>query len=89
MTNLLLAVEESELRAGDHVLQTILNSENPQVQRLLEQTMDALPAGSPQALRRFVAHVHGALLASTLADEPAPGHLHDMRDAYDATEARD
>ena len=66
--NLLLAVAEAELRAGDRVLGLLLNSNHPVIARAIDEALGTLPRAD---IRRFAAHIHGALLAEIPAETAA------------------
>ena len=86
--NLLLAINQGELRAGDRVLGSLLNSNHPVVARLVDEALGTLPRAD---IRRFAQHVHGALLAENHSlDCRCPECLEEMLDGIpDTTEQRD
>lgn len=60
MPHYLFAVEATELQAGSRVLQALLNSANPQVQREIEQS---LADSTREQAVRCARHLHAAFLA--------------------------
>jgi hypothetical protein len=81
VSNYLLVLSESELRAVDRVLCALTHSNHPVVAREIDEALGTLLTAD---LRRGLAHIHGALLSQNVEHDHDEGCRCDacMDDAF-------